>query len=77
MGFGAIKGFVIVVIAFSLLVLGYDSVWDYRGRPAWITTAATYEFVDGGSRTMVEVLAERRARLLGEERAAEEAAEEE
>ena len=74
-GFGAIKGFVIVVIGFSLLVLGYDSVWDYRGRPVWITTAATYEFVDGGSRTMVEVLAERRARLLGEERAAEEAAE--
>ena len=75
-GFGALKGVVIVVIAFSLLVLGYDSVWDYRGRPAWITTARSYELVDGGSRTLVEVLAERRARLLGEERAAEEVTEE-
>ncbi|QZD88276.1 CvpA family protein [Qipengyuania psychrotolerans] len=66
-GFGALKGIVIVVIAFSLLVLGYDSVWDYRGRPVWITTAKTYELVDGGSRTLVEILAERRARLLGNE----------
>ena len=75
-GFGALKGVVIVVIAFSLLVLGYDSVWDYRGRPAWITTARSYELIDGGSRTLVEVLAERRARLLGEERASEEVTEE-
>ena len=66
-GFGALKGILIVVIAFSLLVLGYDSVWDYRGRPVWITTAKTYELVDGGSRTLVEILAERRARLLGNE----------
>lgn len=64
-GFGALKGIVIVVIAFSLLVLGYDSVWDYRGRPVWITTAKTYELVDGGSRSLVEILAERRARLIG------------
>ena len=66
-GFGAIKGIIIAVVAFSLLVLGYDSVWDYRGRPVWITTAKTYELVDGGSRTLVEILAERRARLLGNE----------
>ena len=75
-GFGALKGVLIVIVAFSLLVLGYDSVWDYRGRPAWITTARTYELVDGGSRSLVEVLAERRARLLGEERAATEAEDE-
>ena len=66
-GFGALKGILIVVIAFSLLVLGYDSVWDYRGRPVWITTAKTYELVDGGSRSLVEILAERRTRLLGNE----------
>ncbi len=62
-GFGALKGTVIVVIAFSLLVLGYDSVWGYKGRPTWITTARSYELVDASSRALVEVLAERRAQL--------------
>lgn len=62
-GFGALKGLLIVVIAFSLLVLGYDSVWNFGGRPAWITTARTYDLVDASSRTLVEMLAERRARL--------------
>ncbi|MDG6078146.1 CvpA family protein [Erythrobacter litoralis] len=65
-GFGGVKGVLIVVIAFSLLVLGYDTVWDYRGRPTWMTTARTYELVDSSSRALVEVLAERKARLLGE-----------
>ena len=73
-GFGALKGFVITIIAFSVLVLGYDTVWDYRGRPVWITTAKSYELVDAGSRSMVEVLAQRRAKLRSEEAdAAEEA----
>ncbi|WP_370188254.1 CvpA family protein [Qipengyuania sp.] len=62
-GFGALKGSVIVVIAFSLLVLGYDTVWGYKGRPSWITTARSYELVDASSRALVEVLAERRAQL--------------
>lgn len=74
-GFGALKGMVIVIIAFSLLVLGYDTVWGYKGRPAWITTARSYELVDAGSRSMVEVLAERRAQLRGEEAAEEDDAE--
>ncbi|WP_324827409.1 CvpA family protein [Qipengyuania zhejiangensis] len=62
-GFGALKGIIIVVVAFSLLVLGYDAVWSYKGRPTWITTARTYELVDSSSRALVEVLAERRERL--------------
>ena len=74
-GFGALKGTLIVVIAFSVLVLGYDTVWDYRGRPVWITTARSYELVDASSRSLVEVLAQRRATLLGDE-AADSAAEE-
>ena len=74
-GFGALKGTLIVVIAFSVLVLGYDTVWDYRGRPVWITTARSYELVDASSRSLVEVLAQRRAKLLGDE-AADSAAEE-
>lgn len=74
-GFGSLKGLLIVIIAFSVLVLGYDTVWDYRGRPVWITTARSYELVDAGSRSLVEVLAQRRAKLLGEEPAAMEPAE--
>lgn len=70
-GFGGLKGMLIVIIGFSLLVLGYESVWDYRGRPVWMTTARSYELVDSGSRALVEVLAERREQLLGEREAAE------
>ena len=62
-GFGALKGMLIVVIAFSLLVLGYDTVWSYKGRPNWITTARSYELVDSSSRALVQVLALRRATL--------------
>ncbi len=71
-GFGALKGMMIVVIAFSLLVLGYDSVWNYKGRPNWITTARSYELIDASSRALVETLAERRARLRQHAAAADE-----
>ena len=70
-GFGALKGMVIVVIAFSLLVLGYDTVWGFKGRPTWISTARSYELVDASSRALVEVLADRRA-ILREQAAAPE-----
>ncbi|GAA5058153.1 hypothetical protein GCM10023208_24360 [Erythrobacter westpacificensis] len=66
-GFGALKGVIIVVIAFSLLVLGYDTVWGAKGRPLWIAEARSYQLVDAGSRAMVQIIAERRARLQEEE----------
>ena len=66
-GFGAVKGSLIVVIAFSVLVLGFDTVWGYKGRPTWIATARTYPAVDAFSRQMVQMIAERRARLIKEE----------
>ena len=59
-GFGAIKGTIIVVMAFSILVLGYDTVWGVGGRPGWITQARTYPFVNAGSEAMVTMIAERR-----------------
>lgn len=62
-GFGALKGVLITVIGFSVLVLGYDSVWGYQGRPTWITTARTYPFVDASSRTLVAMVEERREKL--------------
>lgn len=66
-GFGAVKGVVIVVIAFSLVVLGYDTVWGMKGRPVWIIEARTYQFVDAASRAMVQIIAERRDRIAGTE----------
>lgn len=70
-GFGAVKGALIVVFAFSVLVLGFDTVWGYKGRPTWITTARTYPATDAFSRELVRMLAERRAQVLGEEAEAE------
>ena len=74
-GFGAVKGALLVVFAFSVLVLGFDTVWGFKGRPDWITQARTYPAADASSRQLVRMLAERRAKLLGEEAAAEAEAE--
>lgn len=70
-GFGALKGVLVVVIAFSLLVLGYDSVWGIGGRPTWITTARSYDLVDSGSRSLVEIIAQRRAQVRESQTVAE------
>ncbi|QUL38712.1 CvpA family protein [Erythrobacter sp. JK5] len=76
-GFGAVKGALIVVFAFSVLVLGFDTVWGYKGRPVWITTARTYPAADAFSRELVSMIAQRRAQLRGEAEAAAAAAAEE
>ncbi len=62
-GFGALKGTVIVVVAFALVVLGYTDQWGYKGRPDWITQARTYQLVDASANEMVQMIAERRAEL--------------
>lgn len=59
-GFGGVKGVIIVVLAFSVLVLGYDTVWGVGGRPTWITQARTYPFIDAASKSLVELISERR-----------------
>ncbi|MDE1917573.1 MAG: CvpA family protein [Sphingomonadales bacterium] len=59
-GFGAVKGTLIAVAAFSLIVLFYDTVWGVGGRPAWITTSRTYPFINASSRELLKVMAERR-----------------
>lgn len=75
-GFGAVKGMVITVLAFSVLVLGYDTVWGIGGRPDWITQARSYPFVNASSEALVKMIAERRkdaadaeAKRLGKEAA--------
>lgn len=59
-GFGFLKGIIIVVLAFSILVLGYDTVWGVVGRPTWITTARTYPFLNLASEELVQIIQERR-----------------
>jgi membrane protein required for colicin V production len=59
-GFGAVKGMVITVLAFSVLVLGYDTVWGAGGRPDWLTQARAYPFVNASSESLVKMIAERR-----------------
>jgi len=60
LGFGAVKGMIIMVLGFSVLVLGYDTVWGAGGRPVWITQARTYPFVNASSEALVTLIAERR-----------------
>lgn len=59
-GFGALKGIVISVVAFSVLVLGYDTVWGIGGRPDWITQSRSYPFVNASSERLVTMIADRR-----------------
>lgn len=59
-GFGAVKGMVIAVLAFSVLVLGYDTVWGIGGRPDWITQSRSYPFINASSEALVKIIADRR-----------------
>lgn len=63
-GFGAVKGIIIVVLAFSVLVLGYDTVWGPGGRPNWITQARAYPFINASSEALVTLIAERRREMI-------------
>lgn len=65
-GFGAIKGALIAIFAFALLVTGFDESWGYKGRPQWITQARTYPAADAFSRQLLPAIAIRRDRLRGE-----------
>jgi membrane protein required for colicin V production len=68
-GFGAVKGVVVVVMAFSVLVLGYDSIWGPEGRPEWLVTSRTYPFVNASADAMVQLLRERQAYLTDQDEA--------
>lgn len=73
-GFGAVKGALIAVFAFSVMALGFDASWGYAGRPNWITWARTYPAADSFSRELVPLIAERREQLRRERDAQEKAA---
>lgn len=60
LGFGAVKGIVIAVVAFAVLVLGYDMVWGVGGRPDWLTQSRSYPFINASSEALVKMIADRR-----------------
>ena len=70
-GFGGVKGALIAVFAFSLLVTGFDDSWGYKGRPLWITEARTYAAADAFSRQLLPAIAIRRDELRRESEALE------
>lgn len=60
-GFGALKGLVLVSVAFLLVVLVFDTVGGGRaGRPAWITDSTTYPLLDRTSAGIAEFVDKRR-----------------
>jgi membrane protein required for colicin V production len=60
-GFGAIKGLVLVSIAFLLMVLVFDTVGGGPARrPAWITGSTTYPLLDRTSAGIAEFVDRRR-----------------
>ena len=63
MGFGIVKGAILVVLSFSILALGYDMAWGAEGRPDWIKLARSYPFVNSASNALVETISARQQDL--------------
>lgn len=66
-GFGAIKGMIIAVLAFSVMALGTDTIWGAGGRPVWVTQSRAYPFINAASEELVKLIAERRKEATGDE----------
>ena len=67
-GFGAVKGFIIVVMGFSIVVFGYDLVWGEDGRPDWITESRNYPFLNAASEELLTLISERREQAADQAR---------
>ena len=59
LGFGLVKGLLLAVLTFTIIALGYDTVWGAKGRPDWIKDARSYPFVNAASSALVKTVAER------------------
>jgi membrane protein required for colicin V production len=59
-GFGAVKGTLIIVLGYSVLMLGYDTIWGPSGRPDWIRHSRCYSFIDASSVALVDMIGKRR-----------------
>ncbi len=70
-GFGLVKGFILVVLTFTIITLGYDTVWSAEGRPEWVTEARSYPFVNAASAALVDTVSEREEQLAEQDLEAE------
>jgi membrane protein required for colicin V production len=59
-GFGAVKGFIIVVLGFSVVVFAYDIIYGKDGRPDWITQSRNYPFLNAASEELLTAIGNRR-----------------
>ncbi len=59
-GFGAVKGFIIVVLGYSVVVFAYDIIKGKDGRPEWITNSRNYPFLNAASEELMTAIGERR-----------------
>ncbi|WP_144094927.1 CvpA family protein [Croceicoccus sediminis] len=66
-GFGLVKGFILVVLTFSIISLGYDTVWSAEGRPDWVKDARSYPFVNAASAALVDTVSERKEEMFEEQ----------
>ena len=59
-GFGAVKGFVIIVLAYSVVVFAYDIIKGKDGRPDWIVASRSYPFLNAASEELMTAIGNRR-----------------
>lgn len=60
LGFGAVKGLIVVSLAFLILTRGYALIWGGDEKlPEWLTAAKTEPLLDVTSRAIIDYAAER------------------
>lgn len=59
-GFGAVKGFIIIVLGYSIVVFAYDIIKGADGRPEWMTASRSYPFLNAASEELMTMIGERR-----------------
>ncbi len=59
-GFGAVKGFIIIVLGYSVVVFAYDIIKGADGRPEWITASRSYPFLNAASEELITAIGNRR-----------------
>lgn len=60
-GFGALKGLIIVTLAYLLINLGYDTIYGQAGeRPGWMRHSRTHPLLNATGRAIVDWVGNRR-----------------
>jgi membrane protein required for colicin V production len=60
-GFGALKGLIIVTLAYLLINLGYDTIYGQNAeRPQWMRGSRTHSLLNATGRAIVDWVGKRR-----------------